>query len=241
MNRSDMNRSHSTRWQLGLLSGLLFAQGCVSPTPPDYAAYLDHMPRSILVLPPINESTEVMAPYIYLSTVTRPLAERGYYVFPVAFIDILMKQNGLPQPEDMAQAPLTKIREIIDPDAVLYMTVKDWGTKYRLIDSVTRVHLVGRLIDTDTGALLWQGEHLVERSSSEGQSDVISMLVVAVIQQIVSNFIDPTRNVARMNNTQLFLNDFNGLLIGVRHPRYEEDQRRRREILNRHIAEEGPG
>jgi hypothetical protein len=54
-------------------------------------------------------------------------------VFLVAFVDILMKQNGLPHPEDMAQVPLDRIREVIDPDAVLYTTIKDWGTKYRLI------------------------------------------------------------------------------------------------------------
>lgn len=241
MKRSDTIRCRSRCWQLVVFVVLLMSQACVTTRHPNYAAYLEHMPRSILVLPPVNESTAVMAPYIYLSTVTRPLAERGYYVFPVGFIDILMKQAGQPHPEEMARVSLARIREIIDPDAVLYMTIKDWGTKYRVIDSVTRVHLVGQLIDADTGIVLWQGEYNLERSSSEGQSDLIGMLVVAVIQQIISNFSDPTRDVARMNNTQLFWNDFSGLLIGVRHPRFEEDQRRHREILNRQIAEEGPG
>ena len=82
---------------------ILLVQGCATATvkPFDYSAYLAHMPRSILVLPPTNESTEVMAPYIYLSTVTRPLAEQGYYVFPVAVIDSMMKENGLSSPEEM--------------------------------------------------------------------------------------------------------------------------------------------
>lgn len=225
------------RWRIGVLIGVLFTQACAS-APHDYAAYLHHMPRSILVLPPRNESTEVMAPYIYLSTVTRPLAEQGYYVFPVAVIDALMKENGLPMPEDMAQVPLAKIREIIDPDAVLYMTIKDWGTKYRLIDSVTTVHLAGQLVDTDTGTLLWEGEFKLQRSSSEGQSDPIAMLIVAVISQIVSNYVDPTRGVARMNNTQLFLNPLDGLLVGARNPLHPDDQRKRREEQNRQIAEE---
>ena len=178
-----------------------------------------------------------MAPYIYLSTVTRPLAERGYYVFPVAVIDALMKENGLPHPDDMAGVPLSKIREIIGPDAVLYMTVLDWGTKYRLIDSVTKVHLAGTLIDVDTETVLWQGEHLVEHSSSQGASDPIGMLVAAVVSQIVSSIVDPTRGVARQNNTVLFLNQRSGLLFGGRHPDYEAALRQRREELNRSIAE----
>jgi len=178
-----------------------------------------------------------MAPYVYLSTVTHPLAERGYYVFPVAVIDTLMKENGVPTPDDMAQIPLDKIREIIDPDAVLYMTVKDWGTKYRLIDSATTVHLWGQLVDTDTGAVLWQGEHTVVRSSSEGQDSLIGMLVAAVVNQVASSLADPSRDVARMTNTQLFLNGNNGLLLGARHSGYEEAQRQCRELMNQDIAE----
>ena len=211
--------------------------------PYDYGAYLANMPRSILVLPPRNESLEVMASYVYLSTVTRPLAERGYYVFPVAVIDAFMKENGLPHPDDMARVSISKIEEIIDPDAILYMTVKDWGTKYRLIDSVTTVHLVGQLIHTDTGAVLWEGEHIVQKSSSEGQSDPLGMLVAGVINQILSTFVDPTRPVARLNNEHLFLNAHDGLLVGERSPAYGQDQRQRqrRAVMNQTTAEQsGP-
>ena len=221
------------------LCGLFFVQGCAGvPSAYDYNAYLEHMPRSILVFPPCNESTEVMAPYIYLSTVTRPLAERGYYVFPVAVIDTLMKENGVPTPEEMAQIPLHKIREVIDPDAVLYMTVKDWGTKYRLIDSVATIHLWGQLVDTDTGAVLWQGERTVVHSPSQNQGGLVEMLATAVVNQIVSSIADPSRDVARMTNAQLFLNDYDGLLFGERHSRYEEDQRLYRELMNQAISED---
>jgi hypothetical protein len=39
--------------------------------------------------------------YIYLSTLTKPLAEKGYYVLPVAVIDQFLKENGLPTPAEM--------------------------------------------------------------------------------------------------------------------------------------------
>jgi hypothetical protein len=224
-------------WVL-FLFGVFFVQGCATTAPPpyDYGAYLEHMPTSILVLPPLNESTEVMAPYVYLATVTRPLAERGYYVFPVAVIDLLMKENGVPTPEDMAQVSLDKIREIIDPDAVLYVTIKDWGTKYRVIDSATTIHLLGQLVHTDTGAILWQGERTVVRSSSQNQNSLAEMLVAAVISQIVSSIADPSCDAARMANAQLFYNSYDGLLIGERHSGYETDQREHRRIMNQEIG-----
>ncbi len=215
-----------------------FIQGCASHRRVDYSAYLQHMPRSILVLPPQNESTEVMAPYIYLSTVTRPLAERGYYVFPVAVIDALMKENGVPSPYEMARIPLDKIREIIDPDAVLYMTIKEWGTEYRILDSATTVHLWGRMVDTDTGLVIWEGKETVVHSSSSGQSGIAEMLVAAVINQIVSTFADPSHDVACETNTRLFLDKNDGLLIGERCSGYENDQREHRALQNQFIAQD---
>ena len=68
--------------------------GCATK-PYDYTNLRAHPPRSILVLPPINESTDTRGTYGYLSTVTKPLAEMGYYVYPVAVVNQFMKENGL--------------------------------------------------------------------------------------------------------------------------------------------------
>ncbi len=220
----------------GMFVTLLF-HGCATVPPHDYAAFMDQMPRSILVFPPANDSTEVMAPYIYLSTITRPLAERGFYVFPVAVIDALMKENGVPSPEEMAQVPLNKIREVIDPDAVLYMRVVEWGTKYQVLESVTVVHVRGRLVDTDTGIVLWEGEHTVRKSSSDGQDNIVGMLVSAVINQIVTSISDPSREVANRTNTELFLNQQDGLLLGPRHSEFEKDQREHRALQQQTMSE----
>ena len=80
----------------GVLLSLAFLSGCVSPPPPkDYTAFKASAPRSILVLPPKNETVSVEGPYSYLSTVSRPLSELGYYVFPVNEVDELLKANGV--------------------------------------------------------------------------------------------------------------------------------------------------
>lgn len=71
------------------------------------------------VLPPLNQDTDIKDTYDCLSTVTRPLAEMGYYVHPVAVVDQFMKENGLPTAGEMHQVPLDKIRDIIGADAVL--------------------------------------------------------------------------------------------------------------------------
>lgn len=204
------------------LSAVWLMQGCATTASQqtDHSLYIKHMPQSILVLPPQNESNEVMAPYIYLSTVSQPIAEKGYYVYPVAVVDKMMKENGVISPAEMAQVPLAKIKEIIDPDAVLYITIKDWGTKFRLIDSATIVHCQARLVDTDTGTVLWAGEHR-EVSSSMGTHNSDSLgefIAAAIVSQVIKSISDPTRDLACKTNTELFSSSRKGLLPGKRCP-----------------------
>ena len=126
--------------------------GCISPPKPyDYTNFRAHSPRSILVLPPLNESTDVRGTYGYLSTVTVPLAEMGYYVYPVAVVDQFLKENGQPTAGEMHQIPPAKIRDIIGADAVLYVTLKQYGTKYQVLNSATIVTVTASLVDTATG------------------------------------------------------------------------------------------
>jgi len=205
--------------------------------PYNYRPYLKHMPASILVLPPVNQSMAVMAPYKYLSIISRPIAEKGYYVFPVAVIDALMKENGVTSPEDMHQISLAKINEIIHPDAVLYVTIKEWGTKYKVIDSQTIIYVYAKLIDTDTGNQIWQNASKVVKSSNDNANNIVEMLIAALVNQILSNFFDPTIDVAHVVNRRLYYNGYNGLLQGKYHPQFEESQKmiyQRMEQKNNH-------
>ncbi len=215
----------------------VYMTGCATtPSKPyDYRPYLAQMPQSILVLPPVNESLDVMAPYIYLSTATRPLAEYGYYVYPVAVVDALMKENGVVSPEDMRRISLSKIKEIIGPDAVLYLTINDWGTKYKIIDSQTVVFISGQLVDTDTGIVIWSGSKKMVSSSSQGHSSIESMLLAALINQFISNLLDPSVDVSRSASANLYYNQYYGLLPGSRHNNYQKSQadcRKRMEQLS---------
>jgi len=198
--------------------------GCsITPKKPyNYKPFLQKMPTSILVLPPINHSLEVNAPYMYISTVTRPIAEKGYYVYPVAVIDALMRENGVTTPENMHQIPLKKLKEIIDPDAVLYLTIKEWGTQYKLIDSQTIINISAKLVDTESGTTIWQSTKRMVKSSSENRNGIAEMLVAALINQVMSNFLDPSIDVARILNKNMYYNSYNGLLVGKLHPLHEE-------------------
>ncbi len=204
------------------LTGLI--PGCVAPY--NYANYRAHPPRSILVLPPLNESTDVRGTYGYLSTVTVPLAEMGYYVYPVAVVDQFLKENGQPTAGEMHQIPPAKIREIVGADAVLYVTLKRYGTKYQVLNSATTASVKASLVDTASGLTLWEGSATVQQNSasenSAGGSGILGVLVAgavsAAVDQAVNSSTDKAHEVCRLANAQLFLAKNRGLPYGPYSP-----------------------
>jgi hypothetical protein len=195
--------------------------GCATTKPYDYTNYRAYPPRSILVLPPVNESMDLRGTYGYLSTVTRPLAELGYYVYPVVLIDHFFKEQGMPTPGDMAQAPLGKIREIIGADAVLYITLRQYGTRYQVLASVTSVSARARLVDTRTGTLLWEGT-VVAQTSSGATGNILGDLISAALSQVVGYSTDQARTLSEQANAQYGVKD-RGLLHGPYSPKYGQE------------------
>ncbi len=201
---------------------ILLLLGCAQHA--DYTAFRQHRPRSILVPPPLNDSTDTAATYGYLSTVTLPLSEMGYYVFPVAVTDQFFKENGLPSAYEMHQAPLKKIREIFGADAVLYTRVKQYGTKYLIINSTTVVEVEASLVDVKTGETLWKNTALHQVGSGDGGGGPIGMLISAAVTQAISSSTDQAHKICPMANSQLLQTKNQGLLYGPYHPKFMMDE-----------------
>ena len=206
------------------LIGLLYLSGCATVEPYDYTELLASKPRSILVLPPINESVEVNAPYTFLSSISKPLAERGYYVFPVAVVDRLMKENGLPTPEEMNAVPLEKLYEHTGADAVLYTRIIDWGQRYQVLSSKAVTHAELRLIDARTGKLLWTTVAYAEQSSGDGGGGLAGALIGAIATQIMASYSDQTPALSSRGNTVAIYNNQRGLLPGPYAPQKSKKQ-----------------
>jgi hypothetical protein len=98
----------------------LLSSGCVSMPPSyDYSEFRNADPRSILILPPTNQSTEVVAPYSVMAQMSAPIAEAGFYVFPVALVNQTFQNNGLTVANDIQALPGAKLYEIFGADAAL--------------------------------------------------------------------------------------------------------------------------
>ncbi len=212
---------------LSVLSIVVLLSACAHQVRrPDYTAFKKSQPRSILVLPPVNETSDVAATYGMLSQMTLPLAESGYYVVPVAVMDETFKQNGLTNAVEIQGTPPAKLREIFGADAALYSKVTQYGTVYRILSSATVVSASAKLVDLRTGDVLWQGRASAsnDEGGNNGGGGLIGMLVTAAVKQIANTLMDQSHDIAASTSSRLLsAGPPTGLLYGPRSPRYGTD------------------
>ena len=199
---------------------------CATPKAPyDYTAFKQSRPKSIVVLPPVNETPEVKATMGVMASTVYPLAEAGYYVMPISVVAETFKQNGMTQPEDIHSLPFNKLHDIFGADAALYMHVKRYGTTYKVISSDTTVVVDARLVDLRSGGTLWEGTASAS-SAEQGNSSggLVGMLASAVVNQIVNTATDAGFTYAGVANQRLLgAPVVNGMLYGPRSVNYHKD------------------
>ena len=203
-----------------LVCMLTLLSGCaIQPEKKDMSAFYAHKPRSIVVVPVLNDTTEISASPVFVSTITRPLAERGYYVFPVYLTDLVLKDFGLAEAGHIHLLATQRLYELFGADAALYITIKDWSSKYILLASTVAVEMDYELRDTRTGMVLWQANEKVVQSSGGAGGGLIGMAIAASVNAMATDY----QPLARQANNQVFLPP-KGLPAGPYHPEYGRDQ-----------------
>lgn len=205
------------------ISCVMFLSACATPHSYDYSAYKNSDPKSILILPPKNSSPDVAASYSMYSHTQRPIAEAGYYVFPISLVDEAFKNNGLTIADEIHLVDPAKLQQIFGADAALYIDIKEYGTQYLVLNSASIVTAEGRLVDLRTGTLLWEGK--ATASSAEGensQGGIGALLVTALIKQIVGTSLNQSHKIAMVTSGRLLSPQSpNGILYGPRSPQYK--------------------
>ncbi len=209
--------------KFSLIGVLVLLTGCASKAAHDYSAFRNADPHSILVLPPVNNSVEVVAHHSLLSQVAGPIAESGYYVFPVTLVEQTFRTNGLTEAADIHAVPFEKIHEVFGADTALYMTIDEYGTSYKVVSSDTVVTISATLVDLRTGTVLWQDTATASSAENRngGNGGLIGMLVEAALNQIMDTITDRGFDIAAISSNRLLsAESHNGLLFGPRSPKY---------------------
>lgn len=176
----------------------LLLSGCASPPEkPNYSQFRTENPRSVLVVPAINRSVDVNAPDFLLSTITVPIVERGYYVFPVRLVQSAMQENGLNDADMVHQNDPIRLGKLFNADSILYITIERWDARYAVLSTTTTVGLSYILKSAKTGELLWHNKqefvYNPQQNNSGGIAGLIINMAVAAMEKGSPNYIPLAR------------------------------------------------
>ena len=103
-----------------------------------YAKMYEEKPVTLLVMPPINNSTNVEAKDLLYTSISRPLVEAGYYVIsPLLAMDVLKAESAYDS-EMFFDAPLTAFQNYFGADAVVFSVIDTWAKKGMGIETKIR-------------------------------------------------------------------------------------------------------
>lgn len=140
-------------WAINII--LLLCFSCASPLTflaPDYASI---KPTSIAVLPAINETTDTDAPNVFRILAMAELADKGYNLVDLDWIDKALKDKGILEGGQLEALTAKELGELLGADGLLYIRVMAYG---RQIGVHLRMEGSFTLVDAKTGEKIWYSE-----------------------------------------------------------------------------------
>ena len=137
---------------------ILFLDGCTPARTKgkEFPIMYEELPKSILLLPPMNQSTAADAKEYYSTTIQEPFSFSGYYTLPYEITSDILRQEGIYDTELLKDIPLDKFKEYFGADAVLFTTIKKWNLSYLIIASSLTISIDAKLKSTISGRVLWK-------------------------------------------------------------------------------------
>lgn len=151
-------------------------------------------PLSVLIMPPINRSTNVEAKEYFHSTLTVPLANKGFYVLPPFLSMELLKKESAYDAELFLTDPLHKFGEYFGADAVLFTIIHSWDKSY----SIVSVEIEYIMKSTKTNEVVYKRRGRVNYDTSvttnqPGLAAALISIAMTAINTAVTKYIDVAR------------------------------------------------
>ena len=181
-----------------------------------YAKLYEEQPVTLLIMPPINNTTNVEAKDLFFTSVSEPLAEAGYYVIsPLMAMDVFRNESAY-DAELFIDAPLGQFKEYFGADAVVFSRIESWKKVVTGIN--TKITYIVK--STTTNEVLFERTcnltlDYTSNSTSGGLLGALIDVAVAAIETAVTDHIEA----ARLANECIFKD----IPVGKYHPRYMQD------------------
>lgn len=209
---------------LGACIALGGSLGCATaPSSQDYAKLTAAQPRSILIVPVVNKSVDVDAPAYFLSTIPVPVAERGYYVFPVNMVKRVLEDDGLSDASLVHAADPVRLCSLFGADSVLYVTIERWDAQYLVLSTTVTVEFDYAWKDGKTGDTFWTAHRVITYTPQSSGGSGLGGLIAAAVNAAIAKAAPSYMPLARQANQEVMEYPGPGFPAGPYRPEYRRD------------------
>lgn len=190
----------------------LVLTACASQRVVDHPRFADPRTRSVLVLPPANETTAAQAGELYVTTLAVPLSRAGFYVLPTQVTRDIMRNDGIIDGAQLDDVAPQRFYELFGADMLLRTRITEWNTTYVVIGGSVSVAVEFELISTHTGEVLWNTRERRVANTSGGSSNLLGLVLETALNTAQQDYMPLARELSQ--------SAFSALPYGPYHLRY---------------------
>jgi hypothetical protein len=201
---------------------VLSLTACMTTSPGPKSVVYDKMyqqkPLTVLLMPPINNSTNVDAKEYFHVTLNKPIIESGYYVIPPFISMDILKNESAYDSELFLDGPLDKFRDIFGADLALFTIVHKWDKSGIRALVTVQVEYILKSTTTNEVVHTRKGEVKYDASVNTGISGIagiIANVALSAANTALTEYVD----VARACNAYTF----SDIPAGVYNPNHGKD------------------
>lgn len=161
-----------------------------------YKGMYDEKPLSVLVMPPINRSTNVEAKEYFHSTLNVPIANSGYYVVPPFLSMEILKKESAYDSELFLDSQLTKFGEVFGADLVVFTIIHKWEKSGIASNVYIEVEYIIKSINTNEILFTRRGNVTYDASVDTGIGGIaglVANLAASAINTALTKYVDVAR------------------------------------------------
>lgn len=183
-----------------------------------YPGMYEETPLTLLVMPPINNTANVDAKELLYTSISRPLAEAGYYVIPPSLSMAVLRQESGYDAELFLDRPLRQFHDFFGADAVVFSVIDEWAKQG--IGIRTKIRYFIKSTTTDQILFDRTCDLFLDLSvDSEGNNGILGALIDIAASALSTAMTDHIEAARKAN---YFI--FKDLPVGKYHSLYLKDQ-----------------
>lgn len=183
-----------------------------------YQRLYEEVPTSVLIMPPINRSTNVEAKEYFHSTLSVPIANAGYYVIPPFLSMEILKRESAYDSELFIEAPLDQFRSVFGADMAVFTIIHRWDKSSIAAKVLVEVEYIIKSTKTNRVIYARRGNVTYDATVESGVGGAFGALLdiaASAINTAATKYVD----VARVSNKYTFTD----LPAGVYSPKFMTD------------------